>query len=174
MAYSKITKTVMADAMKELMGEKPFSKISVGDICERCGMNRKSFYYHFKDKYDLVNWIFQTEFVQMLRVQNYNSGWELLSDICRYLYSERTFYTNALQVEGQNSFRDYFGSFIGIILPEIMRDQFSSMDDSRFFVEFFTDAIQAAILRWLKNVPVLPPDEFMNRLNSVMNVLKNS
>ena len=66
MAYSNITKTMMADAMKELMSEKPFAKISVGDICERCGMNRKSFYYHFKDKYDLVNWIFQTEFLKVL------------------------------------------------------------------------------------------------------------
>lgn len=171
MAYSNITKTIMADAMKELMSEKPFAKISVGDICERCGMNRKSFYYHFKDKYDLVNWIYQTEFLEMLRIQNYSSGWELLADICRYLYSERVFYTNALQVEGQNSFRDYFSASIGTVLPEIMRDQFKTMEDPRFFVEFFTDAIQAAILRWLKSTPVLPPDEFMNRLESVTEIM---
>ena len=174
MAYSNITKTTMAETMKTLMSEKPFAKISVGDICERCGMNRKTFYYHFKDKYDLVNWIFQTEFVEMMRVQNYNSGWELLSDICRYFYSERTFYTNALQVEGENSFRDYFAACIGSFLPEIMRDQFSSMEDPRYFVEFFTDAIQAAILRWLKSTPVLPPDEFMSRLTSVMDILKKT
>lgn len=174
MAYSSITKTTMAESMKSLMEEKPFGKISVGDICERCGMNRKTFYYHFKDKYDLVNWIFQTEFLEMLKVQNYNSGWELLSDICKYLYSERTFYTNALQVEGQNSFRDFFASSIGVILMEIMRDQFKSMEDSHYFVEFFTDAIQAAILRWLRKTPVLQPDQFMARLESVMDVLKRS
>ncbi len=171
MAYAAITKTVMADAMKALMSEKPFGRISVGDICERCGMNRKTFYYHFKDKYDLVNWIFQTEFLEMLRVQNYNSGWELLTDICKYFYSERDFYANALQVEGQNSFRDFFAESIGIILPEIMRDQFRTMEDSHYFVEFFTDAFQAAILRWLKNTPVLPPEEFMSRLQSIMDVL---
>jgi len=168
MAYSNITKTAMAEAMKTLMNEKPFSKISVGDICEWCGMNRKTFYYHFKDKYDLVNWIFQTEFLEMLRVQNYNSGWELLSDICKYLYSERGFYTNALQVEGQNSFRDYFAASIGSILPEIMRDEFRSVKEPRFFIEFYTDAIQASILRWLKQTPVLPPDKFMEKLESVM------
>ena len=171
MAYAAITKTVMAKAMKALMGEKPFARISVGDICERCGMNRKTFYYHFKDKYDLVNWIFQTEFLEMLRVQNYNSGWALLTDICKYFYSERDFYANALQVEGQNSFRDFFAESIGIILPEIMRDQFRTMEDPRFFVEFFTDAFQAAILRWLKNTPVLPPEQFMDRLQSIMDVL---
>ena len=49
MADSNITKNTLAVSMKKLMEKKPFSKISVGDICEDCGMNRKSFYYHFRD-----------------------------------------------------------------------------------------------------------------------------
>ena len=65
MADSNITKNALAVSMKKLMEKKPFSKISVGDICEDCGMNRKSFYYHFKDKYDLVNWIFDTEITKI-------------------------------------------------------------------------------------------------------------
>ena len=174
MAYAMITKTAMADSMKTLMNEKPFAKISVGDICERCGMNRKSFYYHFKDKYDLVNWIFQTEFLEMLMGRSYTSGWQLLSDICEYFYKERAFYTNALQVEGQNAFRDYFAASIGSILPEIMRDQLTPGEDSHFFVQFLTDAIQAAILRWLKETPVIPPREFMKKLESVVSILRIS
>ena len=55
MADSNITKKALADSMKNLMENEDFSKISVADICNKCGMNRKSFYYHFKDKYDLVN-----------------------------------------------------------------------------------------------------------------------
>ncbi|MGM9640637.1 MAG: TetR/AcrR family transcriptional regulator, partial [Faecousia sp.] len=35
--------------MKDLMNREPFAKISVGDICQACQMNRKSFYYHFRD-----------------------------------------------------------------------------------------------------------------------------
>ena len=50
MADSNITKNALAASLKNLMREKPFEKISVSDICEACGMNRKSFYYHFKDK----------------------------------------------------------------------------------------------------------------------------
>lgn len=64
MADSSITKKALANAMKELMEQKKFSKINVGEICSLCNMNRKSFYYHFKDKYDLVNWIFYSEFVR--------------------------------------------------------------------------------------------------------------
>ena len=66
MADSNITKNALAVSMKKLMEKKPFSKISVGDICEDCGMNRKSFYYHFRDKYDLVNWIFYVDFIERM------------------------------------------------------------------------------------------------------------
>ena len=67
MADSNITKRALATSLKELMAEQPFGKINVAQICERCNMNRKSFYYHFKDKYDLVNWIFDTEFIELLK-----------------------------------------------------------------------------------------------------------
>ena len=61
MAESSITKNALAEALKGLMMEKNFEKISVSDICDRCNMNRKSFYYHFRDKYDLVAWMFCTD-----------------------------------------------------------------------------------------------------------------
>ena len=43
--------------MKELMKRKSLEKITVSDIVQNCGLNRQTFYYHFQDKYDLVNWI---------------------------------------------------------------------------------------------------------------------
>ena len=71
-------------------------------------MNRNSFYYHFKDKYDLINWIFYTEFVSNIHLEEYKDALQLLEDICDYLYQERDFYRVALKMEGQNSFQEYF------------------------------------------------------------------
>ena len=70
MADSNITKNALATSLKNLMKEKPFEKISVSDICDACGMNRKSFYYHFKDKYDLVNWIFLVGFLSKMNIDD--------------------------------------------------------------------------------------------------------
>ena len=67
MADSNFTKRALAGALRELMMDVPFDKIRVAHICERCDMNRKSFYYHFKDKYDLLNWIFDTDFIAFVR-----------------------------------------------------------------------------------------------------------
>ena len=68
MPYSNATKQAFADALRKLLEQKPFAKISVSHICEECGMNRKSFYYHFKDKYDLVNWIFDRRRMEKCRL----------------------------------------------------------------------------------------------------------
>ena len=62
MSDSNITKRALAAALRELMEAEPFDKIQIAQICQRCDMNRKSFYYHFRDKYDLMNWIFDMDF----------------------------------------------------------------------------------------------------------------
>ena len=67
MPDSSLTKRALAQAIKELMNEKPLVKISIADIVDRCQMNRQSFYYHFRDKYDQVNWIFYTELITELQ-----------------------------------------------------------------------------------------------------------
>ena len=52
------TKKWIAEAMNELMKQKPINKIRVTDICKAADIQRPTFYYHFKDKYDLIAWIF--------------------------------------------------------------------------------------------------------------------
>lgn len=60
MPYSNATKQAFADALRKLLEQKPFAKISVSHICEECGMNRKSFYYHLK-----INMIWSTGFLTL-------------------------------------------------------------------------------------------------------------
>ena len=56
------TKRAIKEAFWKLLAEKPLNRISVREIVEECGVNRNSFYYHFKDIYDLLEWSFQEEF----------------------------------------------------------------------------------------------------------------
>ena len=55
---AEITKLWIADKMKELMKTKSLDKIRITEICRLAEIQRPTFYYHFKDKYDLVAWIF--------------------------------------------------------------------------------------------------------------------
>ena len=58
---SSETKFKMAEALKKLVNYKAFSKITVGDIVNECGLNRNSFYYHFENMYDLLYWTYDQE-----------------------------------------------------------------------------------------------------------------
>lgn len=58
---AEITKIWIADKMREIMKHKPLDKIRVTEICRAADIERPTFYYHFKDKYDLVAWMFCTD-----------------------------------------------------------------------------------------------------------------
>lgn len=50
------TKLALEASLKELLRTKPIDKITINDLTEHCGISRMTFYYHFKDIYDLVEW----------------------------------------------------------------------------------------------------------------------
>ena len=172
MADSNITKRALAAALRELMEEMPFDKIQIAQICERCDMNRKSFYYHFKDKYDLVNWIFDTEFISFSRdIANYlpsDDRWELIERACEHLYADRAFYRKALLIKGQNSLsdhlREYLFPLIKIRITQLLNDDAAS----EFTINFFTDAILCAIERWLLDKQCMPPEEFVSKIKQII------
>ena len=84
---SNITKHAIAAALKELCREKSFDKISIADITSTCGLNRQTFYYHFEDKYELLNWIYYTEgfarLVDGITLENWDSHIAVLFETMR-------------------------------------------------------------------------------------------
>ena len=168
MSDSNITKKALAGVMKDMMSEMPFSKISVGDICENCGMSRKSFYYHFKDKYDLVNWIFYTEFIMEVNRSDCQSAWALFSSMCTYFYRERVFYRNALLIEGQNSFQSYFREVVTPLLQNLFQELYVLEDNPQYFFDFAIDAFLAAIIRWLTQERALTDQDFLDRMRNIL------
>ena len=55
------TKKMLAASLKKHMGKKPLSKITISEIIADCGVNRKTFYYHFEDIYTLLKWMLEQE-----------------------------------------------------------------------------------------------------------------
>ena len=168
MADSNITKRALAAALKELIEVKPFSKISISDICEKCEMNRKSFYYHFKDKYDLVNWIYYTEFILTMQREEPKTGWKLLEELCNYFDQNRSFYRKTLDLEGQNSFSEYFRNILVSVISDDIERIFGKEEADEFYVDFYADAFLAAIKRWLLQKDCVSSKEFVNRLRKCL------
>ena len=55
------TKQALSEALKTMMKKKPLTKITVRELVEVCGVNRKTFYYHFEDIFSLLKWTLDQE-----------------------------------------------------------------------------------------------------------------
>lgn len=166
MADSGVTKKSLASALKDLTAGMPFAKISIGDICKQCDMSRKTFYYHFKDKEDLVNWIFDTEFIEPARHNTYESVWEAIEELMRYFYQNRVFYKKILQQEGRNSFTFHFNELIYAVFVDQLQTILKNPHARDFQINFIADGMIGMLKRWLTSSECVPPDEFIGEIQS--------
>ena len=154
------TMLLIMDAFVSLCDEMPLQKVSISDIVERTGMNRKTFYYHFTDKNYLVEWIFRHDlgealhrhFPEEILVYEKNSDdslsrfpfyirkksgirsldhSEFWGVFARVLESRRKFYTQALLENGPTSLRNYLYE---LYLPA-MRDDIDLILSNRYLPE---------------------------------------
>lgn len=145
------TRRILSDAMKSLMLEKPFSSISVKNICEHCGINRKSFYYHYHDKFDLVNNIYNEEFLNSALNRQYTSVWEFIDDLSEYFYLNRKFYRNAFNVQGQNSFKECFCDSLYPMLRKFTEQIGMGEPELKRMTKYFCVMFSAAVEYWLND-----------------------
>lgn len=73
---SQMTKRALEASLKELLRHKPLDKITVSDLTDHCGVNRMTFYYHFKDIYDLVEWCCEEDAARALAGQKTYDTWQ--------------------------------------------------------------------------------------------------
>ncbi|MBA1334252.1 MAG: Transcriptional regulator, AcrR family [Firmicutes bacterium] len=171
MPDSNITKLALANSLKKLMVKKSFSKISVSDIVEDCGLTRQAYYYHFKDKYDLMNWIYYTETARFMSSYDTVDHWtDGLKDLCYYMRQNKVFYINALNTTGQNSFQEYLHDYISDISMSVIENMTGlEFDDKkwRFIVEFMSTAFVGLIVRWANNGMKEDPAEYFAQIRSI-------
>lgn len=104
------TKRMFADELERMMARIPLSKVRVADLCARCGVERRVFYYHFKDKYDLVAWMFEQD--QEAAAETFSPYTvEFYAEAHRKLWGRRDFYRRAFEEDSQNSIERYLLQF---------------------------------------------------------------
>ncbi len=110
MRTTRDTKGMFADALEDTMKRTPLSKVRVADLCARCDVERRVFYYHFKDKYDLVAWMFERDYESAADGRPPYSE-ALYAAAHRELWARRAFYRRAFEEDSQNSIFRYLLQF---------------------------------------------------------------
>lgn len=152
MSRTNQTKLLLAQSLQQLMVTSPLEKISVNDIVEQAGVGRNTFYYHFEDKYDLVNWYFQTGATRFLLEQTRTNDWpSLLTGVEDYFRENRTFYKNALSYSGQNSLQEYIFDYVRAIFAQRAREHTPTMSqaDLNFVSNMLAGAFMGVLVPWV-------------------------
>jgi probable dihydroxyacetone kinase regulator len=173
MSDALITKKALAAALKELMRATPLAKVSVQQVVDACGLQRQTFYYHFQDKYELVNWIYQTEAVEGIAgFRDYRTWTEGIRRVFRYLADNQDFYVNALNTPGQNSFDGFLFEATRELNLNVVRELSASMKvraaDQDFIADFYTFAFVGLAVRWVKSGMRESPEDLTRRISDIV------
>ncbi len=101
------TKILLASSFKTLvLKDRPFDKITIKHIATGAGIIRPSFYKHFQDKYDLLEWVFMHDVIEpsyaLIREQMFEEAIRL---VFKSIRREGDFYRRVIDIRGQNSFQ---------------------------------------------------------------------
>ena len=167
------TKESLAAALKQMMTVKPIDKITVKDLVEICGVNRQTFYYHFDDVYDLLEWVFEEDANRVLPHKVVFEHWrEDVMIFMKYLEENGSF---TLNVYNSNS-RVYMLRYLeekmaacirsfAVIVSEGMN---IDRPDFEFAVQFYAKCASGFIAQWLDLGMQLPKEITTERILHVM------
>ncbi|EOO14867.1 MULTISPECIES: dihydroxyacetone kinase transcriptional activator DhaS [Bacillus cereus group] len=176
MTSSIISKKIIANSLKYLMETESFHKISVSDIMLHCQMRRQTFYYHFKDKFELLSWIYKEEtkenIIDFLDYETWENIFDLLFD---YFYENQKFYRNAFKVIEQNSFNHYLfehtkNLYMKIIDELSMSCRFSLSDETKNTIaSFYSHGFVGTIKDWIESKCEVDPSIMSSLMKNMIN-----
>ncbi len=148
------TKERMAEVFKELVCKKSFHKITIRDITKDCQMTRENFYYHFRDKYDIMRWIFKHDVVEQLPDTGADfEDW--LNEMITLVNRDYKFYRKVLKgLEYEQTRRDLYPIYeqrVHCWVREMLDDSIWTMrqEKEEFATRFFTDAFIGFFMNYM-------------------------
>ncbi len=150
------TKRTLAASLKKQVCKKPFSKITVREIINDCGVNRKTFYYHFEDVYALLKWTLEQEAIEVVKqfdlIVEYEEAFLFVMD---YVEENDAFLQNIYYSIGRDELKRFFyADFIDIIRSLVdsteKMENLSLPEDFKLFLsQFYTEAITGMLIEWI-------------------------
>ena len=163
------TKKKIAAALLQLMGERPFEKITVQNLMDVTQMKRQSFYYHFQDTRDVLLWICRRDvFEPLMESQLELEDWMILA--LELLDQDRCFYRKVLKA----AYLDFLQEFDTIMEPRMLALLYPGKtisqlsDNQRFALDFVTDAACLRIIRFVDSRDPMAPAAIRPRVEHLI------
>lgn len=157
--------SLLAESFKALVLEEPVEKITIKEITDRAGVIRPTFYNHFQDKYELLEWIIRTDVmdpVKPLMLGGFVN--ESITLMLKNIYKERAFYQHASRLEGQNSFMEICEKCLQELLQKLFESQQGTSLPLKWMTterlsQYYANTICYVITSWIRSGYTIEPAE---------------
>ena len=151
---SNITKQLLADTLEQLLAHKPLAKITVKDVVESAHVNRQTFYYHFRDLFDLVGWIFSFEAERIIADGTLQTWQQSLVEAFSCMVRHRALILNVFNSPNRDDLYQFLHHvshplFVNLVARS-QRSQKASPEDCDLIAWFYTYALTGLVLDWIR------------------------
>ena len=157
---------MLAESFKNLALKMPIEKITIREITEGAGVIRPTFYNHFRDKYELLDWMIHTEILDPAIPQMQRGHIrESLIMIFENLMENKKFYKKVVRLEGQDSCENIAKKFIKEILYTFIDEQTGEKKVSGrglttdMVAEYYAQCMAFVVIQWMKMDMSLAPEQ---------------
>lgn len=157
------TKKLFSEELIQMVKEMSFEKVRVSQLCKRCGADRRTFYYHFIDKYDLVAWIFSEDYISALNAEEGKFTLQHAINILEKMYQNRSFYRAVFSDTSQNAIRNYSYQYFCDLGSSAMKKHFHLEELSMemdYAIRAHSHACCELSFEWLKGDLNYTPRQF--------------
>ena len=152
------TEAVLIGTFKALMLKKPMNKITVSELVEECGINRKTFYYHFEDVRDMQRKMLRQDIEAIFSRGDLITDHDLIiNSVLDYIEQNKVILKNMISCIGRAELDLFLNSNVNkpiySLVCETEQKQNLSVGDEykRFLADFFTRAVSGVLIDWIEN-----------------------
>ena len=170
---SQVTKRALEQSLKNLPLKKPLTKITVGDITEDCGINRMTFYYHFKDIYDLVEWSCLEDAKRALEEKKTYDTWQQgFLQIFKAVQENKPFILNVYRCVHREQVEKYLQPLVDQLLLNVINEEAAGItvrdEDKQFIAQVYSYMFIGLMLDWIKDDMREDPQQIVEKLSKLI------
>lgn len=167
------TKQALSETFKILLEARTIDKITVKDIVTKCGVNRQTFYYHFKDIYDLLEWVYTNEATKALGEKKTYETWQQgFKQIFQYIVNNKEFVLTTFNSVSREYLERYLYNEVYLLLIGVVEEKAKGIPvrekDKSFIADFYKYAFVGIVLDWIKSGMKEESDKIIERLNKLI------
>ena len=170
---SQVTKRALEQSLKNLLLKKPLTKITVGDITDDCGINRMTFYYHFKDIYDLVEWSCLEDAKRALEEKKTYDTWQQgFLQIFKAVQENKPFILNVYRCVHREQVEKYLQPLVDHLLLNVINEEAAGItvrdEDKQFIAQVYSYMFIGLMLDWIKDDMREDPQQIVEKLSKLI------